>query len=201
MSLPGISILSSRPNLLVRDIEASVAFYRDVLGFETKAMMGEPPNFALLQAGGGEIAVNKHDEPQASGCYIYVTGVEALHERCVDQGVTVTYPLTLEAWGLLNFVIAEPDGHQIATGERNGSGRPSFEPKRFADQFALLASRRAALRFRWLRHVRRLFLLWLLNWHRCLSFRYLVCARACFVISPLLHVPSACLPRAVLVCE
>ncbi|MCH8007576.1 MAG: VOC family protein [Chloroflexi bacterium] len=42
MSITGFDVLSARPNLLVRDIEASVAFYRDVLGFETKAMMGEP---------------------------------------------------------------------------------------------------------------------------------------------------------------
>ena len=47
MSLPGVNVLSARPNFNVRDIEASVAFYRDVLGFETKAMMGDPPNFAL----------------------------------------------------------------------------------------------------------------------------------------------------------
>jgi len=118
MSLPGVNVLSARPNFNVRDIEASVAFYRDVLGFETKAMIGDPPNFALLTAGGGEIALNKHDDPQASGCFVYVTGVEALHDRCVEQGATVTYPLTLEPWGLLNFVIADPDGHQIAIGEQ-----------------------------------------------------------------------------------
>ena len=48
MSLPaGATIFSARPNFYVKDIEASVAFYRDVLGFEAKAMMGEPPNFAL----------------------------------------------------------------------------------------------------------------------------------------------------------
>ena len=106
----------------MRDFEASVAFYRDVLGFETKAMMGEPPNFALLTAGGGEIALNLHDDPQVNGCYIYVTGVEALHDRCVGQGATITYPLTLEPWGLLNFVISDPDGHQIAIGEQKEQG-------------------------------------------------------------------------------
>ena len=118
MTIDGVEILSARPNLYVKDIEASVTFYRDVLGFETKAIIGDPPNFALLTAGGGEIALNLHDDPQSNGCYVYVTGVEALHDRCVEQGATVTYPLTLEAWGLLNFVIADPDGHQIALGEQ-----------------------------------------------------------------------------------
>ena len=116
--MSGFEILSARPNFYVKDIEASVAFYRDVLGFETKAMMGEPPNFALLQAGGAELALIQLDTPAVSGCYVYVTGVEALHDHCVARGVTVTYPLTLEPWGLLNFVVADPDGHQIAIGEQ-----------------------------------------------------------------------------------
>ena len=111
-------VLSARPNFNVRDIEASVEFYRDALAFETKAMMGDPPNFALVTSGGGEIALNKHDDPQANGCYIYVTGVESLHDRCVEQGITISYPLTLEPWGLLNFVVADPDGHKIAIGEQ-----------------------------------------------------------------------------------
>ncbi|MCH7521427.1 MAG: hypothetical protein IIB42_07010 [Candidatus Marinimicrobia bacterium] len=39
-------------------------------------------------------------------------------ESWVSHGANITYPLTLEPWGLLNFVIADPDGHQIAIGER-----------------------------------------------------------------------------------
>ena len=118
MSVSGVEILSARPNFHVKDVKASVAFYQDILGFDVKAMMGEPPNFALMTAGGGEIALNQHDDPQMSGCYVYVTGVEALHDHCAAKGATITYPLTLEPWGLLNFVVADPDGHKIAIGEQ-----------------------------------------------------------------------------------
>ena len=112
MSLPeDVQLLNARPNLAVPDVERSVAFYRDVLGFEATAMMGEPPDFALLQ----------ENDVKPSGCYVYVTGVEALLKHCEAQGVKVTYPLTLEPWGMLNFVIEDPDGHRIAIGERQES--------------------------------------------------------------------------------
>jgi uncharacterized glyoxalase superfamily protein PhnB len=89
-----------------------------MLGFAADAVMGEPPNFALLRRDGAEIALVQQDGATHSGCYIYVTGVEALRDLCVAAGARVVYPLTLEPWGLLNFVIEDPDGHQIAIGER-----------------------------------------------------------------------------------
>ena len=110
--------LAARPNLLVRDIEVSVTFYRELLSFEAEATLGDPPNFALLKREGAEIALVQHDDPRPSGCYIYVTGVEALHERLRAEGARVTYPLTKEPWGLVNFVVEDPDGHGIAIGER-----------------------------------------------------------------------------------
>ncbi len=122
MSLPDdVSVVNARPNLAVADVERSVAFYRDVLGFEATAVMGEPPNFALLHGGGAELALLQESDVKPSGCYVYVTGVEALLKHCEAQGVNVTYPLTLEPWGVLNFVIEDPDGHRIAIGERQES--------------------------------------------------------------------------------
>lgn len=110
--------LGARPNLHVRDVMRAVDFYGDVFGFEAVAVMGKPPSFALLRQGGAEIALVLDPDANPTGCYLYVTGVEALHDHCVAAGVPITYPLTLEPWGLLNFVIADPDGHGIAIGEQ-----------------------------------------------------------------------------------
>ena len=115
-----IEFLNTRPNLNVRNIEASAAFYRDLLGFTVEAQMGDPPSFALLRRGGAEIALNRDAQPQAAGCYIYVRGVEALHNQLQAAGANITYPLTTEPWGLRNFVVQDPDGHGIAIGEWTG---------------------------------------------------------------------------------
>ncbi len=111
--------LNARPNFHVRDIEATVAFYREHLGFEVVAKMGDPPDFALINNGGAEIALGKSEEVQPSGCYVYVEGVRELHGRLTRAGLA-KLPLTQQPWGLLDFVIYDPDGHMIALGERTG---------------------------------------------------------------------------------
>ena len=110
--------LNARPNLLVASIERSVAWYKDVLGFEAVAIMGEPPSFALLMRDGAEIALVQIDEPQPSGCYIYVTEVDALHDDVVAKGFVVAVPLETHPWNTRDFVIHDPDGHIVAVGER-----------------------------------------------------------------------------------
>jgi catechol 2,3-dioxygenase-like lactoylglutathione lyase family enzyme len=114
-----IRFLGARPNFHVRDIDVTVAFYRDLLGFDVVATMGEPkPFFGLVMREGAEIALAQNDDPQPVGCYVYVTGVDALHDRLTAAGAKITNPLTTQPWGNRDFVIADPDGHQIAIGER-----------------------------------------------------------------------------------
>ncbi|HMO54165.1 MAG TPA: VOC family protein [Tepidiformaceae bacterium] len=111
------TLLSMRPNLPVRDVSAAVAFYRDVLGFGVKAQFPDG-SFALLESGGAELALVRHESPQPQGAYLYVKGVEELLAPCTAAGHTISYPLTTEPWGIRNFVVLDPDGHAIAIGER-----------------------------------------------------------------------------------
>ncbi len=109
--------LNARPNFHVQDVAASIAFYRDVLGFSVTATMGEPMDFALLHNGGAEIALGKADTVQPSGCYVYVHGVKELHARLEAAGHELP-PLRKWPWGNEDFVVYDPDGHMIAIGER-----------------------------------------------------------------------------------
>jgi catechol 2,3-dioxygenase-like lactoylglutathione lyase family enzyme len=113
-----IEILSFRPNLFVRDLAASIAFYRDLIGMEVQH---RERTFALLRStGGAELAVMLYPaskEIQRSGAYLYVRGVEALHQRFLDDGAHLQRTLRLQPWGLLDFVVSDPDGHAIGIGE------------------------------------------------------------------------------------
>jgi catechol 2,3-dioxygenase-like lactoylglutathione lyase family enzyme len=111
--------LNARPNFHVKDVARTVAFYRDKLGYTVVATMGEPANFALLENGGAQVAIGASAEVQPSGCYIYVNGVRELHDRLTAAGLNPT-PLTQQPWGLLDFVVYDPDGHMLAFGERTG---------------------------------------------------------------------------------
>jgi predicted enzyme related to lactoylglutathione lyase len=112
--------VSSRTTLGVRDVPASIDFYARALGFEVGVTMGEPPTFALLAHGDVGLGLVQVEDPAVAGfacCYVNVEGVEELHDRCVSAGATVTGPLTRQPWGNYDFVIADPDGHQLAFGE------------------------------------------------------------------------------------
>ncbi len=119
------NFLRSRTTLGVRDVAASIAFYQAALGFDVLVTMGEPPSFALLGAGAGVagLGLGHSEHPAVANlacCYFDVEGVEELHRRCVDAGARITSPPTHQPWGNYDFVLADPDGHQLAFGEVPG---------------------------------------------------------------------------------
>jgi len=102
----------------VRDVERSVAFYRRHLAFEVLSTMGD--DFALLGRDNVTVALVLASTPAVAsfaGCYLYVSDVEAVHSACERDNVTMTSALTTHPWGTRDFVIRDPDGHQIAIGE------------------------------------------------------------------------------------
>jgi predicted enzyme related to lactoylglutathione lyase len=112
--------LKSRTTLGVRDVLASIDFYEKAVGFTVLTTMGEPPTFALIGHGEAGLGLGRVEYPAVADfacCYFNVDGVEELHQRCVDAGATITGPLTHQPWGNYDFVVADPDGHQIAFGE------------------------------------------------------------------------------------
>jgi predicted enzyme related to lactoylglutathione lyase len=116
----GTRFLKSRTTLGVRDLPASLVFYDRALGFEVQVAMGDPASFALIGRGGAGLGLVQVEEPAVAGfacCYFDVDGVEALHQRCVEAGARITAALTRQPWGNYDFVIADPDGHQLAFGE------------------------------------------------------------------------------------
>jgi len=77
-------------------------------------------DFALLGRDDVTVALVLASTPAVAsfaGCYLYVSDVEALHSACERDNVTITSALTTHPWGTRDFVIRDPDGHQIAIGE------------------------------------------------------------------------------------
>jgi predicted enzyme related to lactoylglutathione lyase len=115
------TLLSCRPNLEVRDVDATVEFCVQILGFEVEMSVGEPAYLALIRAGEVRLGVVRAENPgvnSTTACYIEVTDVDELHARCRDRGVPVSTPLTDQPWGLRDFVIEIPGGHRLAFGQR-----------------------------------------------------------------------------------
>ena len=119
-----VALLRIRTNLEVRDVSRSIDFYQRALGLDPLVTMGVPPTFAILGVDDASMAIAETDRPAVAAiaaCYVDVADVEAAHERCRDAGVEFTGPVTTHPWGMRDFVFRDPDGHQIAVGQRTGT--------------------------------------------------------------------------------
>lgn len=119
------------PNLVVSNVDRSVAFYRDLLGFTLGATVPDasPYVFAIVQSGGVEIFLNAPgpaiaEYPAFDGrpiggtltLYIEVHGIKALYETLRPR-VPIVSPLEKKFYGVTEFVIQDPDGYLITFGE------------------------------------------------------------------------------------
>ena len=123
---------SITPNLLVRDVRKSTAFYRDVLGFAIKQTVPdtEPFVFVWMERDGvpvflNDIAAAAHDYPEAAtlppggtaALFFVITGVDAYHAGVAPKA-NVVMPLKTQFYGMREFAITDPDGHLITLAER-----------------------------------------------------------------------------------
>ena len=101
-----------------RDYDASVAFYRDTLGFPVVGGWDRGPDDrgALLAAGSGIVELIQLHEGQAyippagMGLYVEVDDVDALSEQLA--GVALSPPEN-RPWGHRVLSIADPDGVDV----------------------------------------------------------------------------------------
>lgn len=123
------------PILNVSDIRESFAWFAKLgwhKGFEWSADESDAhPGFGSVEAGGCEIflcrdgqgsrgkGANRQtfgadgDETADKGSWmsIWVDNVDAVHQRCVDEGLDITHPPTDEPWGVRECHVRHPDGH------------------------------------------------------------------------------------------
>jgi catechol 2,3-dioxygenase-like lactoylglutathione lyase family enzyme len=60
------------------------------------------------------------DETMDKGVWmsVWVVDVDAVHARCLAQGLDVTHPPTDEPWGVREMHVRHPDGHVLRVGRR-----------------------------------------------------------------------------------
>ena len=104
----------------VRDIVASVAHYRDVLGFDVTFQYGEPIFYACLCR--DEVSLHlrashrTHRPPGNGAICVFVQDVDAAHAELAARGANVLKPPQDDACGMRDFDITDPDGNQLTFG-------------------------------------------------------------------------------------
>ena len=113
-----MEVLSSRVLLRPRDLDRSVAFYRDALGLPIYREFGEPPYYGVVFfIGGGFLELSGRSSAPAGEnieLWLQVRSLPETHKALLAAGVTVVRPPQREPWGLDEMWIADPDGVRIA---------------------------------------------------------------------------------------
>ena len=119
------------PNLVTANLDRSVAFYRDVLGFALITTVPEqaPFVFAWLQRDTVSVFLNTEAsaeiKTQAGTNMLFITleapdrgsGVDGLFASVKDRA-PVIMPLTDQFYGMREFTIKDPDGYIITFAQR-----------------------------------------------------------------------------------
>jgi catechol 2,3-dioxygenase-like lactoylglutathione lyase family enzyme len=115
--------------LAVADVDRSVAFYRDRLGFEVEALYDDPP-YATLALEGARLSLAEQghtaedrpgvaltapaDPAQANVVLVVeVDDAPAEHRRLAAQGVRFLAAPYEPPWGGCRFFCVDPDGYLV----------------------------------------------------------------------------------------
>jgi catechol 2,3-dioxygenase-like lactoylglutathione lyase family enzyme len=116
------------PCFIVSNVDETIAFYRDKLGFETRFREPEQdPFFAIIGRDGAQIFIksDKDVSPLPNSrrhhymrldAFVYAADPDGLAAEFADHGATFSVPLKDTHDGLRGFEICDPNGYVLFFG-------------------------------------------------------------------------------------
>ena len=122
------TLLRSAPYFPVHDVELSVEFYDQVLGFRCEYSAGDPLQFAICSRDGlsimlrrvsaADVIVPNEKQGGTWEAFFWVKDVMALHSEFAGKGAVIVYgPLIQESYQMKEFAVRDCDGHVLGFGE------------------------------------------------------------------------------------
>jgi len=122
---PGERFAPVAPELFVRDVDASIRFYEDALGFEVwrREEHDGSADFAVLVRGDAHFLL-QHERLATGGApaghrgagidiRVMVDDVDRVYERASAAGAQIARPIGDRDYGLRDFKVHDPDGFVI----------------------------------------------------------------------------------------
>ncbi|CAL65823.1 VOC family protein [Christiangramia forsetii] len=106
----------------VSNLENSIEFYTQKLGFEKTFEWGKPMYYAVVKKGGVGIHLTKRSDggrpsKYHRALYIFVNDIEKVNKNCKDQNVRIVNDLEERDYKMRDFDIEDPDGFIITFGK------------------------------------------------------------------------------------
>ena len=127
-----------RPMLDVNDLSETIAFYRDVLGFEVLGTMGEDPAVPTWCSLGrdevklmftwspphdhGDGDLHAHEPALGGMLYITVDDADALYAEVTSRGAKAHGEPVDQPYGNRDFIVEDPNGFQLCFGSSIDQG-------------------------------------------------------------------------------
>ena len=112
--------------MTVKDLQQSLAYYHDKLGFDVAFQYGEPVFYAGVCSGEVQlhmIAVDRTTRQAGNGAVaIIVDDVDALHADLQKRGARVLKAPANQPYGLRDFDVADLDGNMLFFGMETPKG-------------------------------------------------------------------------------
>ena len=108
------------PTISVGDINRSVTFYTEVLGFQKVFENGDPVGFVILEKDAAEVHLslqNSHRATAQNVAHLMVQDASALYQHLEAHKVKIVKAIRDADFGLKCFVFADPDGNRIDVGQ------------------------------------------------------------------------------------
>jgi catechol 2,3-dioxygenase-like lactoylglutathione lyase family enzyme len=122
---PSVEFGGITPILRVVSLDASLAYYLDVLGFSLQWRNG---SVASVRRGRASLMLSEGDQGHpGTWVWLGVSDADALHEELRGRGAVIRHPPTNYPWGSRELHVSDPDGHVLRLGSDNRAGEPIGE--------------------------------------------------------------------------
>jgi catechol 2,3-dioxygenase-like lactoylglutathione lyase family enzyme len=109
----GAGLRCPRPIFGITNLKASLAYYRDVLGFKVDWDWGDPPDFASVTRSGLTLFVGVSSDPGHGGLWTFAGDVDALYAELKRRGARIKVPPTDMPWGNRELHVLDLDGNLL----------------------------------------------------------------------------------------
>jgi lactoylglutathione lyase len=122
------------PNLVVRNVEASLKFYREILGLEKAISVPEQSPYVFASVSNASVEIFFNDQKTVSAeypklaatigasltLYMEVDSLQVVLDRVQKAGAKISMPVTDQFYGMKEFAFEDGDGYTITIAQKMG---------------------------------------------------------------------------------
>jgi uncharacterized glyoxalase superfamily protein PhnB len=110
------------PIVSVKDVDASIAFYTEKLGFEKDMALPNAEGktaFAFVKLGSEVMGFGLDNTPNVGQGVVFMmsipegASIDEVYKSVQDKGVAIAEEIKTEYWGDRTFAVKDPDGYHI----------------------------------------------------------------------------------------